>query len=258
MSVIAGGEDCAAQRSDGRFNDLPCDLYRHVACQDPDTAEWYITSNMYNWYEAAAAVESEFPGQGLVFGVPVNGYENAKLQDLKTSLGISDVWLNYSDQDIEGDWRPYYEGLVPLQFKLALYMSLRSAHGKYVVAEGNGGSTVNANRGAIGSWEKFTMVNADKAAGCVKDGDKVYLKTDVGYYYSAQSNGNLDADRKAAYSWETFTVINHSNPGGCIQNGNTISLKSVHNKYVVAESNGAANANRSAIGSWERFTVVVH
>lgn len=113
----AGGEDCAAQRSDGRFNDLPCELYRHVACQDPNTAEWYITSNTYTWEEAHDAVEAEFPGQNLIFAVPVNGYENAKLQDLKRSLGINDVWLNYSDRDIEGEWRPYYEGLVPLTIR---------------------------------------------------------------------------------------------------------------------------------------------
>ncbi len=112
----AGGEDCAAQRSDGRFNDLPCGLYRHVACQNPNTAEWFITSGTYTWDAAASAVESEFPGQGLVFAVPVNGYENAKLQDLKTGRGISDVWLNYSDKDSENDWRPYYEGLIPVEF----------------------------------------------------------------------------------------------------------------------------------------------
>ncbi|MCP4110640.1 MAG: hypothetical protein GY749_34810, partial [Desulfobacteraceae bacterium] len=35
-------------------------------------------------------------------------------------------------------------------------ISLRSVHGKYVVAESNGDA--NADRGAIGSWERFTVV----------------------------------------------------------------------------------------------------
>ncbi|MDX1696000.1 MAG: hypothetical protein R3208_19700, partial [Ketobacteraceae bacterium] len=32
-------------------------------------------------------------------------------------------------------------------------LALLGAHGKYFVAEGNGGGTVNANRNSIGTWE---------------------------------------------------------------------------------------------------------
>ncbi|MCP4113295.1 MAG: hypothetical protein GY749_48490, partial [Desulfobacteraceae bacterium] len=78
-----------------------------------------------------------------------------------------------------------------------------------------------------------------------------------GYYFSAQTNGDLDADRTSGRSWETFTLINHTDSDGCLENGDIISLRSAHGKYVVAESNGDANADRGAIGSWERFTVVV-
>lgn len=102
----AGGEDCAVQRSDGRFNDIPCDRLRRVACQDPKTSRWYITSGTYPWDQASGAVEDEFPGRGLVFAVPVNGYENAELHALKQGLGVREVWLNYSDKEVEGAWRP--------------------------------------------------------------------------------------------------------------------------------------------------------
>ncbi|MCP4135818.1 MAG: hypothetical protein GY754_32925 [bacterium] len=134
-------------------------------------------------------------------------------------------------------------------------VSLKSAHSKYMVAESGGGNSVNANRSAIGSWERFTL---EAPGSAVMDGGKINIRTVNNYYLSAQSNGNLDGNRSVAYSWETFTLINHSNPGGGLRNNDIISLKSVHNKYVVAESNGKANANRSAIGSWERFTVIIH
>ncbi len=101
-----GGEDCAVQRGDGRFNDISCNRLRHVACRDPETRAWYITAGTYRWAEATGAVEEEFPGQELVFDVPKSGYENAQLHGLKRTLGISEVWLNYSDRDVEGQWRP--------------------------------------------------------------------------------------------------------------------------------------------------------
>ena len=103
-----GDEDCAAQGADGRFGDSPCSLKKKVACKDVETSEWYITANTYTWAEAASACAIEFPDKDLQFGVPVNGYENAVLRDLKTSLNVDDVWLNYSDQWVEGEWRPYY------------------------------------------------------------------------------------------------------------------------------------------------------
>ncbi|VVS94678.1 galactose-binding domain-containing protein [Desulfoluna spongiiphila] len=105
----AGGEDCAEQRSDGRFNDLPCSTMRCVACQNPSNGDWFITDGAYTWAEARTACDTEFPGEALVFGVPVNGYENALLRDLKTGLGIDAVWINYSDRLNEGQWvaNPY-------------------------------------------------------------------------------------------------------------------------------------------------------
>lgn len=100
------GEDYAIQRSDGRFNDVSGNRTYRVACQNPDTAEWEITTNSYTFHQAENACEMEFPGQGLVFAVPVNGYQNAVLRDLKEERGISEVWINYSDEVHEGYWMP--------------------------------------------------------------------------------------------------------------------------------------------------------
>ncbi|MCP4132572.1 MAG: hypothetical protein GY754_16500 [bacterium] len=137
-------------------------------------------------------------------------------------------------------------------------VSFLGAHNKYFVSEKNGGKTVNANRSSIGSWERFALVNLNSYNGTIKHGDTVAIRTGGGYYWSAQSNGDLDSDRESPGSWELFTLINHSDTINNLENGDSISLKSVHNKYVVAESNGEANANRGSIGSWERIQVVVH
>jgi len=141
-----------------------------------------------------------------------------------------------------------------------LNVAFQGVHGRYFVSEGNGGSgqTVNANRGGIGSWEQFKLRAKTAVVNCIVNGDKVGVDSGTGYYWSAQSSGELDADRPWFGTWETFTIINHSDATGCLANGDTISLKSYHNKYVVAESDGKARANRSAIGSYERIKVVFY
>ncbi|MDX1695999.1 MAG: hypothetical protein R3208_19695 [Ketobacteraceae bacterium] len=143
--------------------------------------------------------------------------------------------------------------LAPLPDNIKM-LALLGAHGKYFVAEGNGGGTVNANRNSIGTWETFRMNAANDD--CILDGSRVTLKTGGGYYFSAQDNGALDANRRDAQSWEHFTLINHSDAAGCLEDGDTVSLRSAHGKYVVAEEDGKARADRDSIGPWERLRVV--
>lgn len=162
----AGGEDCAVQRGDGRFNDLPCSLYRRVACQDPVSREWTITDGSYTWVEAASACSDEFPGEGLDFGVPVNGYENAELRDLKTDMVVDSVWLNYSDRLNEGQW------VANTQANLALGKETlqSSTYGGYAFAsravDGNpngnwgGGSVTHTNNDANAWWQVDLGVQA--------------------------------------------------------------------------------------------------
>jgi hypothetical protein len=134
-------------------------------------------------------------------------------------------------------------------------VSFKTAHGKYLVAENNGGKTVNANRTTIGPWERFHLISK----GRIKDGAQISIQTGGGYYFSAQPKGALDANRTAIGPWEEFILINHSSPGGYLKNGHVVSLKSAaFNKYVVAEDDGSCNVNRVAIGPWEKFTVYFH
>ncbi|GAB2884628.1 hypothetical protein ACCI51_09730 [Microbulbifer echini] len=137
-------------------------------------------------------------------------------------------------------------------------IALKSAHGKYLTATGNGGNgqTVNANASTIGSQETIILSGNSAQQGCFVHGDDVWLQTTDGYYYGAQEWGALDVTVTDRYSWETFELINHTNNTGCLQNGDQISLFNVrHRNYIVAEHDGGANANRKVLGPWEKFTI---
>lgn len=128
--------------------------------------------------------------------------------------------------------------------------------GKYVVAEGGGGSTVNANRDIASTWETFSLI--DLNAGSLNSGDFVNIVTQNGRYMVAEGGGGgvVNANRTAAGPWEKFRVLK-VNGSGIIGSGDTIALSASNGQYVVAEGGGGANvnANRNAIGPWEKFII---
>ncbi|PHI36115.1 peptidase S8 [Pseudoalteromonas sp. GCY] len=135
----------------------------------------------------------------------------------------------------------------------------------YFVAENNGGNTVNANRIAIGPWERFNLIDVN--GGNLFDGDTIHIQTATGYYFVAKQGGGaeLNANRTVASIWETFTIELPNNPGALIQNGDKVALKSINGHYIQAAGNGGAGANVHAtvIGcnatypcSWEMFKII--
>lgn len=140
--------------------------------------------------------------------------------------------------------------------------AFQSVNGHFVVAEGGGGSVVNANRVAIGSWETFTVI--DLNGGALESGDLINIQSVNGHYVVAEGGGGdvVNANRTAAFEWETFR-IEKLGGGGTIGSGDWISLQAYHGwsccggSYVVAEGGGGdvVNANRGAVGSWESFVI---
>ena len=120
------------------------------------------------------------------------------------------------------------------------------ANNQYVSAANAGAAPLVASATAVGSWERFDLVDLG--------GGNVALRARVNnMFVCAEGAGAqaLIANRASAGSWETFARVNNSD--------GTISLRAtVNNKYVVAENGGAGNliANRDAIGPWEKFTLV--
>jgi len=116
-------------------------------------------------------------------------------------------------------------------------------NGLYVCAENAGALPLIANRGAIGPWEQFDVIDTG-------DGFVSLRAHANGRLVTAENAGAspLIANRDAIGLWEKFQII--ANGDG------SVSLRAaVNGRYVAAENAGAASliANRDAIGLWEEF-----
>lgn len=144
-----GNEHCAEQRSNGRFNDADCYGQRPYACFNEQTREWRVTRGSGNWWAGENTCVAEF-GASFQFSVPKNGYMNQKLIEAKAARGVSSVWLNYSDLQKEGDWRPvgYPQITPPGSSNQPVWRKLRNDHGKCLDLEGRN----TANGTEIHQW----------------------------------------------------------------------------------------------------------
>ncbi|MCL1127068.1 phosphatidylinositol-specific phospholipase C domain-containing protein [Shewanella surugensis] len=95
-------EDCAESWENGRINDVNCSNSKKVACKN-EAGEWLITQEQVNWSEASALCEAEVNGE-YVFSVPANYIDNQSLIAAKELMRVTRVWLNYTDQLMEGYW----------------------------------------------------------------------------------------------------------------------------------------------------------
>ncbi|MBI4087285.1 MAG: hypothetical protein HY434_00440 [Candidatus Liptonbacteria bacterium] len=141
---------------------------------------------------------------------------------------------------------------------VAYTVNLQANNGQYVVAEGNGGGVVNANRTNAGAWETFILT--DLNGGQLVNGDQVNFKTSSDYYFMAEGGGGstMDATARSVGPWETY-VIQDPN-GGTIMNGDPVSIRTWNGtNFVVAEGGGGREvaANRAAAYAWETFTVKI-
>lgn len=120
------------------------------------------------------------------------------------------------------------------------------ANGRIVCAEAAGGTSLIANRTAVGPWETFTIVP--------RGGSMVALRaTANNRYVCAEGGGNdpLIANRTSVGPWETFQLITNSD--------GSFSLRAqANNKVVCADGAGGSPliANRDAIGAWESFDLI--
>ena len=86
-------------------------------------------------------------------------------------------------------------------------ISLKSYHGKFVVAESNGDA--NANRDAIGGWEQFQLIRSGATASTtfLAVGDRISLRSVAhNRYLVAEGDGDANVNRTAIGPWEIFEV----------------------------------------------------
>jgi hypothetical protein len=212
------------------------------------------------------------------FTVPTNGFDfkgSSFINNEGSTFNTTDRTAFFGDfrrevyYTLSSDWflnrgnRARFEGT-------GVYLiSIKTNSGtNYLTAEGNGGSSVVADRTSAGWWETFRLQVMD-GAGSLKDGDRVNLTTSDSWYFTALNGGNysLLADTHTLGSRETFRVVKLADARGGNSHGPVISdsdvfaLKSESTGttyYVVAEGGGggAVNVNRTAQGPWESFTLV--
>jgi endoglucanase len=111
--------------------------------------------------------------------------------------------------------------------------------GKYVNSQ-NGASAMTCNSAALGTWEKFTVINA---------GDwKIALQGNNGKYVNNQ-NGNsaMTCNSSAIGGWEAFEWID--------VNGQ-VALKGFNGKFVCSEGGATSGmyCNRETVSGWESFS----
>jgi hypothetical protein len=108
-----GNRDCARINSTGEWYAAKCFTETApFACRKVNGAniEWYLTTEEGIWSHGFSACALEYPGSEFI---SPNGYGNhSATMDQNTLQAIviaanKDVWLNLSDQEVEGSWRPY-------------------------------------------------------------------------------------------------------------------------------------------------------
>ncbi len=94
-------EDCAMSRSDGKLNDSNCSNSKNFACVD-NNRNWQISTSSGTWEQGFTVCEAK---SGYHFGMPFNARENQALLAAKSLAGVTTVWLNYHDRNVEGVWQ---------------------------------------------------------------------------------------------------------------------------------------------------------
>lgn len=122
-------------------------------------------------------------------------------------------------------------------------VTLQAANGQYVCAEGGGSQSLAANKGAVGEWEKFTLIERGNGVIALQAVNRCYV-TAVG-----GGGGELHSRVKIIDIWESFKLIDRGN--------GKVALQCHNGQYICAEGGGGQKlvANRNAIGPWETFTL---
>ncbi|SCL15835.1 Peptidase inhibitor I9 [Micromonospora rhizosphaerae] len=136
-------------------------------------------------------------------------------------------------------------------------VSIKSqANGKYVMAENYGKLPLIAKAGAVGSWEKFEIVN-------VGNGFFGLRALVNGKFVTAESAGAnpLIARGTAIGTWEKFDVLDY-NPDGSIYlrayiNGKAVTAGSAGTSQLIASRTIDWNSETLGLGVGEKFVVAV-
>jgi hypothetical protein len=88
-------------------------------------------------------------------------------------------------------------------------IALQTPRGLYLQADQGGGAGLLDMGFTPAVWETFTLVDIDRPAEGVRDGDRVALRSSSGFYVSAEMGGGaeVNVNRQSVGSWETFQLL---------------------------------------------------
>ena len=127
--------------------------------------------------------------------------------------------------------------------------NVRLQHGMVIALKGgkdnkycaDEGETIRCNRGAVGGWEKFTVVG--------QGGGKIALMGGNKNKYCADEGNSIKCNRGRVGGWEKFTVE--------MLGGGKLALKGGKDDKYCADEGNSIKCNRVRVGGWEKFTVEV-
>lgn len=97
--------NCALHNEDGRLVSADCAASHAWACQSSQDQSWALVEGSGTHADGSAACATL--GDGRIFSVPTTGFFNDELQQVKQAAGVSQLWVNYSeDLQVEGRWLP--------------------------------------------------------------------------------------------------------------------------------------------------------
>ncbi len=136
-------------------------------------------------------------------------------------------------------------------------ITLRTAAGTFLTAEGGGTQGLSADRRQAGPWEMFTLTRLEGGYG---------LETVAGTFITAEGNGGrqgahaVSTNRQQAGPWETFTLIAEGDPEFLVRMPKRFAIQTGDGFLLTAENAGggkspdAVYTNRKVAGPWETFT----
>jgi GH35 family endo-1,4-beta-xylanase len=118
-------------------------------------------------------------------------------------------------------------------------ISIFGNNAKFVSSENGAQTGMNCNRGAVGAWERFTVVNAGNG--------KVALKGTNGKFVSSENGTQaMRCDRATIGTSEAFDWVSVG--------GNNFQLKGSNGKFVSSENGTVAmTCTKATAGAWETF-----
>lgn len=219
-----GNQDCAVQWGNGRWDDTECGNSFPYACHIPGTNTWAVTQQSGAWNGGAAACAAL--GNGYVFDVPTNSYDNEQLKAAKP--GVTHVWLNHNDIAVEGQWT------VPVANASPQYRALKDGRSGLCL-DVSGSNTANGTR--IQLW----TCNGTNA-------QKWWYDAANGYMRSALNSNKCMDNRGQAYNGGEIVLWDCVNSNNLRFDWIGTSLRNRHDNNFAVDAYGTSSG--STVGQW--------